>query len=61
MEIERWSSKELIAQLRELYQLLFVSDKSTVADLTMYYALRAELTRRGFRTSWLTRFSEVSV
>ena len=51
MAIKRWSSKKLIAQLRELYQLLFLTDKSTVADAIMYYALRAELSRRGFRLS----------
>ena len=49
MEIERWSSKRLIAHLRKLYDVLFIYERSTVADAIMYYAVREELSRRGFR------------
>ena len=45
-----WSSEGLIAQLRELYDVIYVTECSGVSDLILYSAIVKELDRRGYLT-----------
>ena len=52
-QLSSWSSGGLIAHLRELYDLIYVSECFGVNDLVLYHAIINELSRRGFMTKKL--------
>jgi len=49
-QLHSWSSEGLIAHLRELYDLIYITECFGTGDLVLYYAIIKELDSRGFMT-----------
>ena len=49
MEIRKLSDEELIELAKQLYESIYVFDCYGAGDLALYYAVIAELERRGYK------------